>query len=143
MRDGEKEVPQGLRKALAVSNRLQVLTVANLKVGMTGNEILTATLTVMRSEGITGTVYSHAIGQHGHGAGPLIGLWDRQKGVSVRGDTPVLPIMWYSIELQATTQVPEWDNQPVRIAQEEDVEITKEGQVKWILGRQTQFHIVR
>ena len=28
--------------------------------------------------------------------------------------------MWFSIELQATTPVPEWDDQPVRMAQEED-----------------------
>jgi hypothetical protein len=27
---------------------------------------------------INGTIYSHPIGVNGHGAGPLIGLWDYQ-----------------------------------------------------------------
>jgi len=63
---------------------------------------------------------THPIGMHGHGAGPLIGLWDYQDGVPGRGDAKVIPNMWFSIELQATTPIPEWGNQPVRSAQEED-----------------------
>ena len=74
----------------------------------------------MTAAGIDGTVYSHPIGMNGHGAGPLIGLWDYQDGVPGRGDAKVIPNMWFSIELQATTPVPEWNNQPVRSAQEED-----------------------
>ena len=57
---------------------------------------------------------------NGHGAGPLIGLWDYQDGVPGRGDAKVIPNMWFSIELQATTAVPEWGGQAVRMAQEED-----------------------
>ena len=75
----------------------------------------------MQAKKIDGTVYSHPIGLNGHGAGPLIGLWDYQDGVAGRGDTKVTPSMWYSIELQATTAVPEWGGQRVRMAQEEDV----------------------
>ncbi len=37
----------------------------------------------MRSEGLDGTMYTHPIGDHGHGAGPLIGLWEYQSGVPV------------------------------------------------------------
>ena len=50
--------------------------------------ILAATLARIRTEGITGTVYTHPIGDHGHGhgAGPLIGRWVAQEGVPVRGD---------------------------------------------------------
>jgi hypothetical protein len=97
----------------------------------------------MRAEGINGTVYSHPVGMHGHGAGPLIGLWDRQEGVPGRGDAKVLPNSWFSIELQATTPVAEWDGQPVRSAQEEDVIIDANGRVRWAHGRQTAFHLVR
>jgi hypothetical protein len=74
----------------------------------------------MKAAAINGTVYSHPIGLHGHGAGPLIGLWDYQDGVPGRGDAQVIPSMWFSIELQATTPVPEWGGQAVRMAQEED-----------------------
>lgn len=111
--------------------------------GRTGNEALQSSLARMRAEGIDGTVYTHPIGMHGHGAGPLIGLWDRQEGVSGRGDAKVIPSMWFSIELQATSQVPEWGGQRVRMALEEDMTIDAAGRNAWALGRQTTFHLVR
>ena len=143
LRDGETDVPAGLQRALARSNRLQDIVVAELRPGRTGNDILRASLARMRAEGIDGTVYSHPVGMHGHGAGPLIGLWDYQDGVPGRGDAPVIPSMWYSIELQATTPVPEWNGQRVRSAQEEDVIIDAQGRVRWAFGRQTKFWMVR
>ncbi|MEX1140239.1 MAG: M24 family metallopeptidase [Bacteroidota bacterium] len=143
LREGESDVPAGIKNILAVSNRLQDIHLREMKLGRTGNEILAATLKQMRSEGINGTVYTHPIGEHGHGAGPLIGLWDRQQGVPGRGDVPVLPETWFSIELQATTRVPEWNNQQVRSAQEEDVFVDSEGLVSWVKKRQSLFHIVR
>ena len=88
-------------------------------------------------------MYTHPIGLHGHGAGPLIGLWDYQDGVPGRGDAMVIPSMWYSIELQATTPVPEWGGQPVRMAQEEDVIIGADGKVRWALKRQDRLFLVR
>jgi co-chaperonin GroES (HSP10) len=68
LRDGETEVPAGLRQALANSNRLQDFSVAALRPGRTGNEVLAETLRQMKAAGIDGTVYSHPIGLHGHGA---------------------------------------------------------------------------
>ena len=143
LKDGETDVPAGIKKALASSNRLQDLTIEELKPGRTGNDVLKAVLTRMRSEKIDGTEYSHPIGLHGHGAGALIGLWDYQDGVPGRGDHKIIPGMWYSIELQATTPVPEWNNQQVRSAQEEDVIIDANGKVRWAFGRQSSFHLVK
>jgi hypothetical protein len=141
--EGETDVPSGIRNTLARSNRLQDIHLDNMKIGLTGNEILGNILQQMRTEGIVGTVYSHPVGEHGHGAGAIIGLWDRQMGVPGRGDVPLLPDTWYSIELQATTPVTEWGNQPVRSAQEEDVVIGSDGSVQWILDRQSEFHVIR
>lgn len=142
LREGESTVPAGLLKALKNSNRLQDLVLGNMKVGRTGNDILRATLEQMKAEGIDGSVYTHPIGENGHGAGPLIGLWDRQQGVPGRGDVPVLANTWFSVELQASTAVPEWDGQKVRSAQEEDIEVTQNGTIRWIQQRQTSFHLV-
>jgi hypothetical protein len=111
--------------------------------GRTGNEVLARTLARMRDEGIDGTVYTHPIGDHGHGAGPTIGLWDRQEGVPGRGDVPLRPNTWFSIELQATTPVAEWGGQPVRMAQEEEAYIDADGNRHWVLRRQEAFHLVR
>lgn len=143
LREGESSVPEGLVQALKNSNRMQDLVLANMKVGKMGNEILLETLAQMKAEGIEGTLYTHPIGEHGHGAGPLIGLWDRQQGVPGRGDVPVLANTWFSVELQATTAVPEWNGQKVRSAQEEDVEVTSNGNVRWIHERQTRFHLIK
>jgi hypothetical protein len=114
-----------------------------LRPGRSGNEILAATLARMRARTIDGTVYAHPIGLHGHGAGPLIGLWDYQNGVPGRGDARVIPSMWWSIELQATTPVAEWDGQPVRMAQEEDAIIGADGSARWALRRQDTIFLVR
>jgi Xaa-Pro aminopeptidase len=143
LREGEAAPPPGLRAALAASNRLQDIAMAEMRTGRTGNEALAATLARMRAAGIDGTVYSHPVGDHGHGAGPLIGLWDRQDGVPGRGDVPILPGTWFSIELQAATGVPEWDGQLVRSMQEEDAAIDADGKITWVLGRQSEYHLVR
>jgi hypothetical protein len=114
-----------------------------LRPGRTGNEVLRASQARMRAAGIDGTIYSHPIGLHGHGAGPLVGLWDYQDGVPGRGDGWVIPRMYYSIELQATSAVPEWGGQQLRSAQEEDVIIGADGRARWAHARQTRFHLVR
>jgi Xaa-Pro aminopeptidase len=143
LREGETTVPAGLQRALERSNRLQDIVVGEVRPGRTGNEVLRASLARMRAEGIDGTVYSHPIGLHGHGAGPLIGLWDYQNGVPGRGDARVIPNMWFSVELQATSPVAEWDGQPVRSAQEEDIVLGADGVPRWALKRQTAYHLVR
>jgi Xaa-Pro aminopeptidase len=143
LRPGETDAPAGIRKALAAGNALQDIVMEEIKPGRTGNEILAAALTRMKAQGINGTVYSHPIGLHGHGAGPLIGLWDYQDGVPGRGDAPVTPGMWFSIELQATSPVAEWNGQQVRMAQEEDAIVAADGQVRWALKRQDRLFLVK
>jgi Xaa-Pro aminopeptidase len=98
--DGETDAPPGLKAALANSNKLQDIVLGEIKPGRSGNDILKASRAKMAAAGIDGTVYSHPIGLHGHGAGPLIGLWDYQDGVPGRGDAKVIPNMWFSIELR-------------------------------------------
>jgi hypothetical protein len=143
LRDGEAEPPAGLVAALRQSNRLQDLLLEEMEPGRSGNEVLARTLARMRAEGIDGTVYTHPIGDHGHGAGPTIGLWDRQDGVPGRGDVPLRPNTWFSIELQATVPVADWDGQRVRMAQEEEALIDADGSRRWVLRRQESFHLVR
>ena len=140
---GETDAPAGLRAALGRSNRLQDILLEEMRPGATGNQVLAATLSRMRTEGLDGTMYTHPIGDHGHGAGPLIGLWDRQEGVPERGDVPVRPNSWFSTELQVTSPVPEWNGQRVRMAQEEEIWLDEAGARHWTLARQERFHLVR
>ena len=143
LREGETEVPAGLRKALANSNRFQDILMEEVRPGRTGNEVLKSSLERLKSDGISGTMYSHPIGMHGHGAGPLIGLWDYQEGVPGRGDAKIIPSMWFSSELQTTTPVPEWGGQPVRMAQEEDFFVGADGKNRWAFKRQSELHVVK
>ena len=140
---GETDAPAGLRLALANANALQDIVMDEIRPGRTGNEILTASRARMKAKAIDGTIYSHPIGVNGHGAGPLIGLWDYQDGVPGRGDAKVIPAMWFSIELQATTAVPEWGGQAVRMAQEEDAVVGADGKIRWALKRQDKLFLVK
>jgi Xaa-Pro aminopeptidase len=143
LRADETEAPAGIRRALANGNALQDIVMEEIRPGRSGNDILAAARKRMQEKGINGTIYSHPIGLHGHGAGPLIGLWDYQTGVPGRGDAKVIPSMWYSIELQATTPVPEWNGQTVRMAQEEDAIIGADGKIRWALRRQDALFLVK
>jgi Xaa-Pro aminopeptidase len=143
LRQGETDVPAGIKRALANANRLQDLLMARMKPGRSGNEVLTDTLAAMKAEGINGSIYTHPIGDHGHGAGPLIGLWDRQQGVPGRGDVLVLPGTWFSIELSATTPVREWGNKDLWVGEEEDAVIDEAGRASWVLKRQTGYHLIK
>ena len=142
LQEGETAPPSGLVQALTRSNRLQDILMEEIRPGRTGNEILASARKRMRGEGIDGTIYSHPIGLNGHGAGPLIGLWDYQEGVPGRGDHRVIPNMWFSVELQATSPVAEWGGQPVRMAQEEDMVMGPDGVPRWAYRRQTELHLI-
>jgi Xaa-Pro aminopeptidase len=143
LRAGETDVPAGIKKALANANRLQDIVMERMRPGRSGNEVLADALAQMRAEKIDGTVYCHPIGDHGHGAGPLIGLWDRQQGVPGRGDVLVLPDTWFSIELGVKTPVPEWGGRELFVGQEEDAFVDRSGRIAWVLKRQTEYHLVR
>lgn len=141
LKAGESDAPAGLKAALVDGNRLQDIHMQAMQVGRTGNQVLKSALDQAKEEGISPQIYSHPLGYHGHAAGPVIGLWDAQGGVPGRGDYPIYEHTCYSIELNVTKPVPEWDNQVVRIALEEDALLTQ-GQMQWLHGRQTQFHLI-
>ena len=139
---GETEPPAGLRAGLAAANRLQDIAMMHAKVGATGNAALAAARKQAISEGLTPSIYTHPIGYHGHGAGTTLGMTDYQQGVPGSGEYPFHANSWYSIELNATHEVPEWGGTPVRFALEEDAMLTDRGW-EWVIGRQSRFHLIR
>lgn len=143
LRDGETQPPAGIRKVLGDGNKLQDLLMERMKPGRSGNEVLADTLHAMKEAGINGSVYTHPIGDHGHGAGPLIGLWDRQQGVPGRGDVTLLPGTWFSLELSVRTAVPEWEGRELFVGQEEEAVLDEAGRMSWVLPRQTGYHLVK
>jgi Xaa-Pro aminopeptidase len=140
---GESEPPPGIRAALAKTQRMQDILMERIKPGLSGNQILASAREAVIKEGINGSLYSHPIGDHGHGAGPLIGLWDHQEGVPGRGDLTVLPSTWFSIELSARVPLPEWGGAELFVGMEEDAIVARDGAIGWVLGRQANYHLVR
>ncbi len=141
LRLGEDAPPQGLQDALTIANRQQDLLAATMKAGHSGNEILADALGRMRDAGIRGRIYSHPIGYHGHGAGPLIGLYDQQEGVPGRGDYPLFDDILFSFEMYIEHTVPEWDDQQIKLATEQIVAFTA-GRINYLGGRQISLHLI-
>jgi len=141
LRQGETRAPEGLVKALAIGNRLQDILTEQYVTGRSGNQILAGALKMAEKEGIDATIYTHPIGYHGHGAGPTIGLWDQQGGVSGKGDYPLYANTAYSIELNAAVPVPEW-SKTIRIMLEEDGYFTGNS-FYYIDGRQTELILIQ
>jgi Xaa-Pro aminopeptidase len=142
LKPGEADAPAGIRAGLAAANKLQDITMAQSKAGVTGNAALKAALDQARAEGLTPSIYCHPVGYHGHGAGPPIGMTDYQTGVPVRGEYTFRPDTWHSIELNVMHPVPEWGGQSVRLALEEDAALLEKGW-DWIDGRQTRLYLIR
>jgi hypothetical protein len=142
LRPGETDAPQGLKDGLRLGNRLQDILAGEFIEGRTGNEILAAALDKARAEGIRGRIYSHPIGYHGHAAGPRVGLPDMQGGVPGMGDYPLFSNTVYAIELNVGSVVPEWGNQEIVFALEQDAAFTLDG-ITYLDGRQSELHLIK
>ncbi len=142
LKEGETEAPRGLQAAMAQCNRLQDIHMEEMKPGRTGNEVLASALKRAKAEGLRPSIYSHPLGVHGHAAGAPVGLTDKQDGVPGDGDYPIFADTVSSIELNNRADVPEWGNQEVRIALEQDAVITKAG-ARFLDKRQTALHVIR
>ena len=142
LREGEEDVPRGLRDAMAVGNRWQDILCRNFVTGRTGNQILAATREQSAAAEILGCVYTHPLGHFGHAAGPTIGMWDNQGPTPIRGDWKLFPNTCYAIEGNVKVRVPEWDDQWVQIKLEQDA-VFDGKRVRYLAGRQTKWHVIR
>ncbi len=142
LKEGESDAPVGLKEGLRQGNRLQDILLAEMRTRRTGNEILLAALKRGRAEGLNPSIYTHPLGVHGHAAGPIIGLWDRQEGVPGLGDFELNEDTVHSIELAVKANVPEWGNQEVTFALEQDAMYTRSG-AAFIDQRQTGLFLIK
>ena len=140
LRAGEKDAPEGLKRALANTNKLQDAVFAQAKPGAKGFEVYDATMNDMKNLGIEAMIYSHSIGNQGHALGASI---DFRRPASGAPTEPLFREGSYtSIELNTSTPVPEWGGQKVTIMMEDDSYLTKEG-MKWFRPRQTAFYLIK
>ncbi|RDB20125.1 hypothetical protein Hypma_012765 [Hypsizygus marmoreus] len=138
----ETDAPKSLKAGLRKANRMQDILLANMRAGLTGNQVLRMSLDQMKTEGIEGQIFSHPIGDWGHDAGAVIGFTNLPEYVPVLGELPILPNTYYSIELYAYHFVPE-RNETLRFRVEENAYwVAATGSWQFVRGRQERFHLV-
>lgn len=142
LKPGENDVPEGLKEAMAQGNRWQDLLTAEFETGLSGNEILANAQAAMANEPWSFNIYTHPIGNFGHGPGPTIGMWDKPGAIEGTGDWSLHPNTAYAIEGSIKTSVPEWDDQLVNIKLEQTA-VFDGDRVIYLAGRQTRWHRVQ
>jgi Xaa-Pro aminopeptidase len=140
LKPGETTAPEGLRRGLANSNRVQDILRSHFATGRSGNDVLALARRDAIAEGLDPSIYTHPIGTHGHGAGPSIGFWDNQQA-DPRGKGTIYPDTAWSIELTTYSTVPEWGGQRVDFRTEENAFFDGES-VRFIDGRQTAITLI-
>ncbi len=143
LRPGETEAPESLKAALKDANTLQDCMAEAMVAGRTGNEILAAAEELARSKNVHPIIYTHPIGNYGHGAGPgigSVGMFEYSVPAPIRGDFELHDRTCYAIELSVLKYIPEWDAN-IKL-QAENTAAFVDGQLYFINGRQTDFHLI-
>ena len=140
LRPGEKDAPDGLKRALTNTNKLQDALFTHIKIGARGYEVYDATMADMKTAGIEAMIYSHSVGTQGHALGASIDF--RRPAAGAPSEPAFREWSYTSIELNTSTKVPEWGGQKVTMMMEDDAYLTKDG-MKWFRPRQTSFYLIR
>ena len=155
LREGEIEPPEGLRRAIANTVKLQDLFAAQFLEGRSANETVLPALERAAAVGLRASIYSHPIPYYlmryslngrffdgtRYGAGPPLGD-EGQTTPLPEMEYPVYANTAYAMELDTFTAVPEWGEQDVRIVLEQTIAFTG-GRVVFLGGRQTEFHVIK
>ncbi|MEQ9398015.1 MAG: M24 family metallopeptidase [Longimicrobiales bacterium] len=140
LRPGEDDAPDGLKAAMANTNALQDALAAASRPGITAGEAYRATMAAMEAAGVQAQVYSHPLGNHGHGLGPSIDFRSADRP-DVAGEV-LVDGAYISIELNTRTPVPEWDGQEVYVMAEDPAYLTPEGW-RFFRPRQEAWYLIR
>ena len=140
LRAGERDAPEGLKRALANTNKLQDVLFTHIKIGAKGFEVYDATMADMKNIGVEAMIYSHSVGNQGHALGASIDF--RRPAAGAPSEPAFREGSYTSIELNTSTAVPEWGGQKVTMMMEDDAYLTKDG-MKWFRPRQTSFYLIR
>ncbi len=143
LRPGEKDAPEGLKRALHNTNELQdALMLRAARPGRVAGEAYNLAMEEMQQKGITAKIYSHPIGNQGHGLGPNIDYRAAQRqDMAVSQAKRLVKGMYISIELNTETAIPEWDGQKVLVMMEDDAYLTDDG-FKFFRPRQQSWYLI-
>ena len=143
LRQGETDAPAGLKHALANTNLLQdALVLRASRPGRLASNVYKMTMAEMKEKGIEAQIYSHPIGNQGHGLGANIDFRAaRRKDLAAASGKPLRKGSYISIELNTLTPVPEWGGQKVFMMEEDPAYLTGDGW-KFFRPRQEQLYLI-
>lgn len=141
LRDGETDVPEGLKRAMANTNALQDALARISRPGKAAGAVHDETMAEMKGKGIAARIYSHPLGHQGHALGASI---DGRSATRDAGKPPKLLRLgsYLAMELNTETPIPEWDGQVVTVMAEDPVYLTDEGW-RFFVSRQESWYLVR
>ncbi len=143
LRAGERDVPAGLKAAMKNTNTLQdVMMKTYSRPGALVSDVYDSTMADMKRRGINAMIYSHPIGNQGHGLGAAIDFRAAQRPELGAQGKRLRNGSYISIELNTRTAVPEWGGQDVFVMMEDDAHLTDSGWV-FFRPRQEAWYVVR
>ena len=142
LRDGEDDVPDGLKHALANANRVHEAFASEPRPGMSGWEATLAIAAKLEGVDFLPSLYSHPIGYHGHALGPSINARNMDLSSPPSRDSYLRDGAYRSIEFSATTAIPEYEGGVVTIPMEDDGHLTASG-YEYFRPYQTEWYMIR
>ncbi len=142
LRDGEDDVPEGLKTALANANQIHEAFASEPRPGMSGWEATLAIAAKLEGVDFLPSLYSHPIGYHGHALGPSINARNMDLSSPPSRDSYLRDGAYRSIEFSATTAIPEYGGGTVTIPMEDDGHLTANG-YEYFRPYQTEWYVIR
>ena len=142
LRDGEEDVPEGLKTALRNANQVHEAFASAPRPGMTGWEATLAIAARLEGVDFLPSLYSHPIGYHGHALGPNINARDMDLSSPPERDSYLRDGAYRSIEFSATTAILEYGGGTVTIPMEDDGYLTPDG-YEYFRPYQTGWYVIR
>ncbi|WP_044022163.1 M24 family metallopeptidase [Bacillus sp. SG-1] len=141
LKKGENEPPEGLSRAFENALRFADIVTGFIETGKSGNDVFVNSIKAAEEGNLRAMLYSHPLGTHCHGAGPYIGLYDKQEEIPGRGELLIQDNTCYALEFNVRTYIPEW-NQYIPIYLEEPISFSG-GKVHYMAKRQKGFYLIR
>ena len=137
LREGEQDVPEGLKRAMRNTNTLQdALMRRHSRPGRLAGDVYLDTMAEMGEQKIEAMIYSHPVGAQGHGLGASIDFRSSQRqDIAQQAQKRLRAGSYISIELNTGTPIPEWDGQKVFVMME-DVAFLEEAGWQFFRPRQ-------
>ncbi len=143
LRSGEDDPPEGLRRALASTNRLQDALCTTARPGRTAGEVYEEAMAEAGRRGIAAQIYSHPLGNQGHALGPSIDFRSAERDdAEERRAKQLRPGCYMAVELNTSAEIPEWNGQKVWIMEEDPAHLTETG-FEFFVPRQEEFYLVK